>query len=389
MPWPTALSRLGVAKNTMVSYNTAALTAAGTSLAVASSGSATSTAVITIFDGVNTETVTASALATNVFTISALAHNHPAGCIVTSVGTTAAATDYLPFTGLTPYDEVVWLDDLGIRGSRAITYDQVEGPRYGRFEFAGDVFADTIGWPLFSILNDVTYSAGTPNTFAGSVKNTGNGQPTGLEYIDNNSTVARAYAGVVHEEIGFTFNADGKMTYNTKAVGYVSGPIAAPTASYSALEVIPAWGINCQIGGSANVLVQEGSLTIKPASVDPINTLDGSQDPYSFFAAGVEADGKMLFVYEDDTQITNYLTNAKPSLDFTFTRGTGATLEQVQFHMSSCGYRTGKPLRSKSYVEVEVDFKALANTSDAGASGGRSPLKATIKNSLTNTGRYQ
>lgn len=389
MPWASALSRLGVAKNTMQSYSTLPLTAGGVSLTVANFGSATSTARIIIFDGANTEVVIASALVGNVFTISALANNHPVGVVVASIGTTITPTDFIPYNTLTPFDQIQWLDDTGVRGSRASLYGQVAGPRMGMFEVGGDVFCDAIGWPLFGVLNDVLYTAGSPTVWTGAVKNSGNGQPTPITYVDNNSTVCRAYSGAVHSEIGFQFNADGKLTYTSKAMGYVSGPITAPTASYSSLEIVPAWGIGCTIGGAANVLVQEGSLTIKPSSVDAINTLDGSQDPYGFFADGVEAEGKMLFVYEDDAQLYNYLNNSKPSLDFLFSRGSGAAQESIQFNMNSVGYRTGKPVRSKSYVELEVEFSALANATNAGASGGRSPIKATLKNALTNTGRYQ
>lgn len=396
MPYPTALSRLGVAKNTMTTYSTGtssangtALSIGGTQITVAAVGSATSTAVIDIYDGPNSERVTASALVGNTFTVSALTKNHPNGVTIASVGTTGAMTDYIPFTGLSPFDEITLLDDKGVRGSRAVDYGYVEGPRVGRFEWGGDVFADSIGWPLFSILNDVTYSAGTPTVWTAAQKNSGSGQPTPLTYNDNNGIISRNYTGLVHDEIVFSANADGKLTYTTKAVGYVSAAVTAPTASYSALTPEPSWGITSTIGGAGNILVQDLSLTIKPASVDPINTLDGVQDPYAFFAAGVEVTGKLLFVYEDDTQINNYLNNSQPSLDFTFLRGSGATQEKVQFHMSQAAYRTGKPIRSKTWVEVETEFTAIANTSDAGASGGRAPIKATLNNALTNTGRYQ
>lgn len=397
MPYASALSRLGVAKNTMISYVTGTtsangtnLTAGGTSITVASAGSATSTAVLFISDGANSEIVTASALSGNTFTISALAFSHNVGTMVSSIGTTANPTDSIPFTGLTPYDNIKWLDDTGIRGSRVSTYDQVAGPRYGEFEFAGQAFADSIGWPLFSILSDTSYAAGTPSVWTGSTKNSGTGQPSALQYIDWNSKNARVYSGVVHSDLGLTFNADGEIKYTTKATGYVSGTeTASPTNSYGNLAIAPAWGISCSIGGTTNVLVQDGSLDIKAKSVDPINTLDGSQDPYAFFQGEIQASGKVTFVYEDDTQLINYLTNTKPSLDFTFLRGSGATQEKMQFHMSKTGYRVGKIVRSKSYMEVEIDYMAHGNTTDAGATAGYSPIKATLNNSLTNTGRYQ
>jgi hypothetical protein len=279
MPWASALSRLGVAKQTMQSYSTLALTAAGVSLTVANPGTATSTAKIIILDGVNTEVVTASVLAGSVFTISALAHNHPVGVLVASVGTTIAATDYIPYTTITPYDEIKWLEDTGIRGSRVALYDQVEGPRMGMFDISGDVFCDTIGWPLFGVLNDQGYTVGPPQIFTGAVLNSGNGQPTPIMYIDNNSTVCRAYAGAVHSEIALAFNADGKITYTAKATGYVSGPITAPTASYSALEVAPAWAITATIGGTANVLVRKDRSPSSPRPSTPSTLSTGRRIP--------------------------------------------------------------------------------------------------------------
>jgi hypothetical protein len=41
--------------------------------------------------------------------------------------------------------------------------------------------------------------------------------------------------------------------------------------------------------------------------------------------------------------------------------------------------------RSNDYVEIDVNFKAVANTTDVGASAGFSPIKVTLKNAKSTT----
>jgi hypothetical protein len=43
---------------------------------------------------------------------------------------------------------------------------------------------------------------------------------------------------------------------------------------------------------------------------------------------------------------------------------------------------------SKDFVEIEVTIRAIANTTDAGSTGGYSNIKWTLKNAKT-SGTYQ
>jgi hypothetical protein len=98
-------------------------------------------------------------------------------------------------------------------------------------------------------------------------------------------------------------------------------------------------------------------------------------------------DGKLTVVMDADTQLTNYLTAATPALLINFASGAGASATQVQLQMSSCTYSAAEISRGSDFVELDITFSANANATDIGASGGFSPILATIKNAVA-TGIY-
>ena len=77
-------------------------------------------------------------------------------------------------------------------------------------------------------------------------------------------------------------------------------------------------------------------------------------------------------------------TQQKPSLDLTFasTAPANATTS-LQLHCTSVIYQPADVIRTKDYVEVQVAFRARANTTDVGTSSGYSPIKVTLKNAKT------
>jgi hypothetical protein len=303
-------------------------------------------------------------------------------------GTAVPSTAFLPVTGITPKDNLSLLDDKGYRGSFVDVYDQVAGVLSGTVDFDGDVFPDTIGWPLAGILPDlVTTGASAPFTHVFSVLNTGTGQPTSYTLNDNYVAGNRAYAGAKFSELGFKFTADGLFSYSAKATTFGSTTVAAPTTSFTAVPPLAGWVGVAQIGGVTQAELIDGEVTIK-RSVTVINSVDGTQAPASLWSGPVSVDGKATLVMEDDTQLTAYLTGTKPAIDFNFQAGAGATAVQVKLHMSKCSVSAADITRGKDYVEIPITFSALANTTDVGASGGYSPIKVTVQNAVT-SGTYK
>ncbi len=110
--------------------------------------------------------------------------------------------------------------------------------------------------------------------------------------------------------------------------------------------------------------------------------LTSTQTPAAIFLGPLTVKGKFQAFIDDDTELTRYLTNTQPSLDFNWTTGSGAALVQLKLHMTSAAYTNAKITRGKDYVAIDAEFEAVANLTDAGASGGYSPIKATLQNAV-------
>lgn len=302
-----------------------------------------------------------------------------------SAPTAVAATDFIPFTSLTPMDNVKYLDDAGIRGSMTEEYGVIQGNIHSEIEFGGDVFPDTVGYMLSGVLGDVaTSGASAPytHTFALLNSQASNGQPitfTLTDYYSGGASSSRQYAGCQFASLDVKFSADSLMTYTTKAFGYASATATNPTPSFSTVQPLPSWTGAVTLNASATAILADGNVNIQ-RSVEPIFTVDGNQRPYQLFAGPVTVGGSLKLVYESDTQLNYYLQNTQPAMEIDFTSGAGSTAVEVKFVMTKCAFTVAKIDRSKDYIELDVTYKALANTTDIGASSGYSPVKVTLKN---------
>jgi Phage tail tube protein len=390
MPLATYRSFLGVAKETAgVTSLTAAVAAGATTLTV-SNTSVPASSTVFIWDGPLSESKNVSAGGgTTTLTVAALTNAHPAGVYVTSQLTASLGpTDYIPLTTIEPEDMYIPLDDKGYRGSVADVYNLVQGPAHSEFSIGGDVFADTIGYAVGGILGATDFTGGTPNTHAFSVKNTSDTQPTSFTLYDYDAATTRGYASSRFTNLSFKFNNEGLLTWTAKATGMASGIVATPTPSFSTVAPLAAWIGVVTIGGTVVTTLIDGDFNIA-RPVNAIQTLDSTQHPYKIWAsAPVTVDGKLTFVMEDETELLRMINNTQPSLDILFSTGTGASQLAIQFHCTKAAYRTAKINRGQDYVQVDIGFNGLANTTDATAAGtGYSPTKVTIKNSKA-TGSY-
>ena len=173
-----------------------------------------------------------------------------------------------------------------------------------------------------------------------------------------------------------------QFTVTNGATGTGTGGTASvviPTPSFSAVAVQPVWTGVTTIAGTVSAKLAEGNVNItRPLS--PIFTVDGSQNPYQIFQGAVDVNGSLKLIFEDNTDLNYYLNNTQPSLDINFSQGSGATATQVKLTMTKCAFQVAKIDRSKDYVELDVTFKAIANSTDVGSSSGYSPIKVTLQN---------
>ena len=312
----------------------------------------------------------------------------------TTKGTAVAPTAFIPVAQakIKPVDVIAPLMDEGLRGSLVKDYNYIQGRTYSTFDFGGAVFADTFGWAVSGIMGSVaTTGASAPYTHTISLKNastTGaDAQPTAFTLTDFYAAQVRAYAGCQIHDLALNFSADGLMEFDAKATGFASATASTPTPSFTTVTPTPVWQGTVTVGGTQVSNSVQGSLTLTRA-VTPIFGIANTQNPYSVFVGALETKGQIRFVMEDDTQLTNFLSNTQPSIVLNWAAGSGATATQIQATLTKGAYTAAVIDRSKDFVEVVVDLTGIGNTTDAGSSGGYAPIKWVIKNAVT-SGTYQ
>jgi hypothetical protein len=307
-------------------------------------------------------------------------------------GTAVAPTDFIPVNkdSLKPVDIIDPLYDTGLRGSMAENYRYTQGRRYTTTDLGGVAFPDTIGWWLAGIMGSVsTAGASAPYTHTISLKNatTGDAQPTSFTLTDYYVAENRQYPGCKITDFTLTFNADGQLEYTTKAMGYPSATSVAATPSFSTTIPTPVWEGTVSVGGSTIGYTTAGSVTVTRKS-EAIFGIGNSQGPYEVFLGALDTTGSLTFVMENDDQLTNFLSNTQPALTVAFAQGAGASATNIAFTITKGAYTTAVIDRSADHVTVAVDIQAIANTTDAGSTGGFAPIKWTLQNAVV-AGTYQ
>lgn len=309
-------------------------------------------------------------------------------------GTPVAPTAFIPVSvsKLKAVDIIDPLMDEGLRGSLVKDYNYVQGRVRSTVEFGGPVFADTIPWAISGLLGSVaTTGASAPYTHTISLKNasaTGaDAQPTAFTLTDFYAANVRAYAGCQIHDFNLTFSAEGLLEYDAKATGWQSTTASTPTPSFSAITPTPVWQATVSVAGTTVANTVDGSLTLT-RTVTPIYGINATQNPYSIFVGALEAKAQLKFVMENDTQLTNFLSNSQPAIVINWTNGTGASATQLQATLTKGAYTAAVIDRSKDFVEVQIDLTGIANTTDAGSTGGFAPIKFVAQNAVT-SGTYQ
>lgn len=296
-------------------------------------------------------------------------------------------TAYIPViaNSLKPQDIYTPLYDEGLRGSVVKNFAYIQGRVHTTFDFSGAVFADTVIYPLAGVLGEDVVTGSAPYVHTLALKNTtavaSDAQPSAYTMLDYYGANVRSFTGQQFHDFSLKWSADGLLMYDAKSTGFVSAAVSTPTPSFTTVLPTAVWVGTVNVGGTAISNNTMGNIDLK-RPVSPIYGISNVQVPYSVFLGALEVTGKATFLMENDTQLTQYLTNVQPALVFNWTTGTGATQTSIQATMTKGAYTLAIVERSKDFVEVLVDFNAQGNLTDSGAVG-YSPIKWVIKNAVT------
>lgn len=293
-------------------------------------------------------------------------------------GTALAATHYIPVTRGEPTEATSVLLDQGMRASMTTTYGAVKGTTSASYDIEGDVFLDTIGFPLVGIFGaDATTLAG-PFLHTISLLNSGTGQCPSYTIWDYNGLQARKYPAATCSSLSLRLSAQELLTYSASYATFASVTDTTPTPSFSALDPVAGWVGTVNIaGGGTSTIVEEAEINFS-RNVSVVDTIDGTANPSQIWQGPLSVSGRLTMVADAETEFTRYTAVTKPSLVFTFAQGTA----NIIITCTSVTYTDAKIERGEDYTQTSVQFEALGNTTDAGASGGLSPCKVLLTNAF-------
>ena len=301
-------------------------------------------------------------------------------------GTVVAPTDFIPVAkdNLKPVDVVDPLYDTGLRGSNVVNYNYIQGRSRSTFDFGGAVFADTIGYSIAGLLGSVaTTGVSAPYTHTISLENSLTSdvdvQPLSYTLTDFYAVDVRSYPGCQFSDFSLKFNADGMLEYDAKTTGWASTTVSDPTPTFSTVLPTPVWRGTVSIGGASVATAMEGNIDMTRAAT-PIYGISNTQNPYQIFLGPLEVTGSIKFVMENDSQLLNFLNNSQPAIVLDWAYGTGATAVQISATITKGAYTAGVIERGDDFVSVTIELNGQANTTDAGSTGGFSPIKWVLKN---------
>jgi hypothetical protein len=243
-------------------------------------------------------------------------------------------------------------------------------------------------------VNDPVTPVTGPYTYAWSLLNSGSGQPishTLTHYLGPTATSgARQYPGACLSELGLKFNAESELlTWSGKVTSFPSVPAAStPTANPTSTLPMASWRAQVGIGGPASGgtlvnTVTDGEITIK-RELGVYYTVAGVQTPYVIQRGGLSVEGKLNFgAVADETALLYMLNNTQPQLQIVCSNGlSGANAITVQIDCQIAAFTSSDVESSKTAVGYQNGFKAIFNTTNAGGSGGMSPIRVSVTNNI-------
>jgi hypothetical protein len=297
-------------------------------------------------------------------------------------GVVAAPTLWMPVRDFTYQDLFAPLRDEGSRGGNVDVYNILQGVGHSECSWNGDWFPDSSPLMLGGILGDVaTVGASAPyaHTFANTQAN--GGQPgswtgTFIDPLEN-----RQLAGLQISELGLVIDRDTLATYSAKAIGWPSAAAAGPfTPAPSAILPLEGWRFAATLGGVATPQFERAEINVKRAGTEAFHTTQGTQSPAGVSTDELGVDGKVSYVADSVAQITNYLNNTNLTLVIAALTAAGAGQVGLSLTMTKLNYTTAQKNYGGKKIMIDVNFTASGNTTDVGATGGYSQVKALATN---------
>lgn len=253
----------------------------------------------------------------------------------------------------------------------------------GNFSHAFNLLNSTLGYGGAFGAQPPTHTWGD---YLGPMTGQGSGAPV-------NAFGMRLYPGACVAQIDFTGNSEKLLEAKVTGTSWISTPAGtAPTNVVSAVVPVANWRSVVQTGlpGSATTLgsvptVGEWMVSIK-RELQVYFTDQGAQNPYIIARGPLDATGTLNYTAPgDETPLDQMLLNVQPALQIAINNGaagTSPTYLGLTIGLHQAAFTKVKPVRSSVLVGYDAEWQAVANSVNAGGSGGLGPCTVTLVNAI-------
>jgi hypothetical protein len=231
-----------------------------------------------------------------------------------------------------------------------------------------------------------TFSSINPNSSTGNTS----AQPPTYTFLHRNLVATAAnhnidqYSYSRFTDLKLTATKDGWFTWDGKFTSYLRNfPAADVTPSFTNVAAFPTWQAAISLAASQVYNVSEASFTLN-RELDIVTTADGSQNPYVIAAGPLTATFNIDYdAVSDETALNYVLNNTQPTLSFVLTNGLSSpNTVSITINAQLAGHKEAPLSAMKTLWGFKTTGELVANTTNAGNSGGYSPMQAVLVNAI-------
>ena len=261
-----------------------------------------------------------------------------------------------------------------VRSGQDIHFAKRDGVSYEEWT-VGDsaVYHDTVGYWLSSAMGTPTNTA-AGSAFTSVFKFTDAPNALTLKTTQpRRATEAYQIKDAVVDKMGFTFEAEGTLTYNVNGFGLTRATTTAPTFTNSTINPFVAWKGQVAFNGSAlgsYAKLKKGSINIT-RNRKPLFTVNNSVDPNTFSTGSRMVEFDLTCDFASVGEYDKYRTAATDSLEILFTLtdgttiGTPAASPTLRLKIGTAFIEDAEIDTGSDLPEITVKGKALYNATDA------------------------
>jgi len=215
-------------------------------------------------------------------------------------------------------------------------------------------------------------------------------QPPTYTYVDYTgvpaTSGARNYAYSCFSEVTITGEATALVMWDGKITSLASAITAStPTTTLTTVAPQAAWNTTVTLAGAGTYNTDEYKVTLT-RKIGPYFTDSGQRDPFAIVRGAFGAALSLNFgPASDEAEFNYYLANSQPTLSIVSSNGlAGTAAASLTITAQVAAFDTAELDDSKDAFGFDSTVKCVANTTNAGPSGGYSPLTLTLTNGVLN-----